>query len=41
MHFGRMYRSGHNIIRMFFFHLQLIYNIATVTLSWFSLGESD
>ena len=39
MHFGRMYRSGHNIIRMIFFHFQLIYNIATVTLNWFSLGK--
>lgn len=38
MHFGRMYRSGHNILRMFFLHIQLIYNIATVTLTWFSLG---
>ncbi|KAF2215957.1 glycosyltransferase family 2 protein [Cercospora zeae-maydis SCOH1-5] len=39
MHFGRMYRSGHNILRMFFFHIQLIYNIATVTLAWFSLAS--
>ncbi|WPH01793.1 Chitin synthase G [Acrodontium crateriforme] len=39
MHFGRMYRSGHNIIRMFFFHIQLIYNIVTVILSWFSLAS--
>ncbi|CAK3745441.1 glycosyltransferase family 2 [Lecanosticta acicola] len=39
MHFGRMYRSGHNLIRMFFLHIQLIYNIATVTLSWFSLAS--
>ncbi|KAF7197797.1 Chitin synthase G [Pseudocercospora fuligena] len=39
MHFGRMYRSGHNILRMFFFHVQLLYNIATVTLSWFSLAS--
>jgi chitin synthase len=38
MHFSRMYKSGHNIVRMFFFHLQLIYNIATVVLSWFSLA---
>ncbi|KAI5358267.1 putative chitin synthase, nucleotide-diphospho-sugar transferase [Septoria linicola] len=39
MHFGRMYRSGHNIIRMIFFHIQLLYNIATVTLAWFSLAS--
>ncbi|EMC92453.1 glycosyltransferase family 2 protein [Baudoinia panamericana UAMH 10762] len=39
MHFSRMYRSGHNIVRMFFFHIQLIYNIATVFLTWFSLAS--
>ncbi|KAI2473149.1 glycosyltransferase family 2 protein [Annulohypoxylon bovei var. microspora] len=39
MHFGRMYKSGHNIIRMFFFHVQLIYNIANVTFTWFSLAS--
>ena len=38
MHFGRMYKSGHNIVRMFFLHIQLIYNIASVILAWFSLG---
>lgn len=40
MHFGRMYKSSHNIVRMFFFHIQLIYNIFSVVLSWFSLGIS-
>ncbi|KAF5487079.1 Chitin synthase 1 [Colletotrichum siamense] len=39
MHFGRMYKSGHNIIRMFFFHVQLIYNILQVMFTWFSLGS--
>lgn len=39
MHFSRMYKSGHNIVRMFFFHVQLIYNLFSVFLSWFSLGE--
>ena len=38
MHFSRMYKSGHNIIRMFFLHIQLLYNIASVTLSWLSLA---
>ena len=38
MHFSRMYKSGHNIIRMFFFHIQMIYNIISVVLSWFSLS---
>ncbi|KAK7754741.1 Chitin synthase, class 3 [Diatrype stigma] len=39
MHFGRMYKSGHNIIRMFFFHVQLIYNFANLVFTWFSLGS--
>jgi chitin synthase len=33
-----MYKSGHNILRMFFFHIQMIYNIANVIVSWFSLA---
>ncbi|KAF2458513.1 class III chitin synthase [Lineolata rhizophorae] len=39
MHFGRMYRSGHNIVRMFFFHIQMLYNVFTVILSWFALAS--
>ena len=39
MHFGRMYKSGHSIVRMFFFHVQLLYNILSVFLSWFALGR--
>lgn len=38
MHFGRMYSSSHNIVRMFFLHLQLIYNIFATFMSWFSIG---
>ncbi|KAK3679057.1 Chitin synthase, class 3 [Recurvomyces mirabilis] len=41
MHFSRMYRSGHNIIRMIFFHIQFIYNIMVTFLSWFSLVIMD
>ncbi|KAI1851073.1 hypothetical protein JX265_002880 [Neoarthrinium moseri] len=39
MHFGRMYKSGHNIVRMFFLHIQLIYNIVQVAFTWFSLAS--
>ncbi|CAK7269390.1 Chitin synthase, class 3 [Sporothrix epigloea] len=39
MHFGRLYKSGHNLIRMFFLHLQLIYNITNVIFTWFSLAS--
>ncbi|SCO82637.1 probable chitin synthase class III, family I [Fusarium oxysporum] len=39
MHFGRIYRSGHSIIRQFFLHIQLIYNFFNVLFSWFSLAS--
>jgi chitin synthase len=39
IHFGRLYKSGHNIIRMFFLHIQLIYNFCNVAFSWFSLSS--
>ncbi|KAF2003762.1 glycosyltransferase family 2 protein [Amniculicola lignicola CBS 123094] len=39
MHFGRMYKSGHNIIRMFFLHIQLIYNVFNTILAWFALAS--
>lgn len=39
MHFGRMYASSHNIIRMIFFHIQLLYNIFSVIMSWFGLAN--
>lgn len=39
MHFGRMYKSGHNILRMFFFHIQLFYNMFSLFLSWFALSS--
>ncbi|MDI1485257.1 MAG: Chitin synthase, class 3 [Ramalina farinacea] len=38
MHFGRMYKSSHNLVRMFFFHVQMIYNVFSVILSWFALA---
>ncbi|PQE19455.1 chitin synthase G protein [Rutstroemia sp. NJR-2017a WRK4] len=39
MHFGRMYKSGHNIVRMFFLHIQLLYNFFTNFLAWFMLAS--
>ncbi|KAK4168929.1 glycosyltransferase [Cladorrhinum sp. PSN259] len=39
MHFGRMYSSGHNILRMFFLHIQLIYNFLNLIFTWFSLSS--
>ncbi|KAL9120437.1 MAG: hypothetical protein Q9187_003009, partial [Circinaria calcarea] len=38
IHFPRMYKSGHNIIRMAFFHFQLLYQIVSVILAWFALA---
>jgi chitin synthase len=39
MHFGRLYSSGHGIIRLFFLHIQLIYNSAQLLFTWFSLAS--
>lgn len=39
MHFGRLYSSGHGILRLAFLHLQLIYNTANVLFTWFSLAS--
>ncbi|PWY83345.1 hypothetical protein BO70DRAFT_313633 [Aspergillus heteromorphus CBS 117.55] len=39
MHFGRIYRSGHSVIRMFFLHLQMIYNVCQLIMTWFSLAS--
>ncbi|KAL1982929.1 hypothetical protein VTN96DRAFT_781 [Rasamsonia emersonii] len=39
MHFGRMYKSGHNIVRMFFFHIQMLYNTFQLILTWFALAS--
>lgn len=39
MHFSRMYRSGHNILRMFVFHVHLVYTICVTFLSWFTLAS--
>ena len=39
VHFTRIYKSGHNLVRMFFFHVQQIYQVAVTILAWFQLGE--
>ncbi|WFD32423.1 chitin synthase [Malassezia sp. CBS 17886] len=39
VHFYRFYRSRHNIVRLFFFHVQALYNICQLILSWFALGN--
>lgn len=38
MHFGRVYHSRHNPLRILFLHLQFCYNILQQILSWFMLG---
>ncbi|KAI6151952.1 glycosyltransferase family 2 protein [Pisolithus tinctorius] len=37
--FFQLYRSGHGIIRMFFFHIQALYNIFSLIFSWFALAN--
>ncbi|CAI7610881.1 unnamed protein product [Penicillium manginii] len=40
MHFNRIYRSGHSYIRLLAFHVQLIYNICQLVMTWFSLVQA-
>ncbi|KAI1786680.1 glycosyltransferase family 2 protein [Ganoderma leucocontextum] len=39
INFFNFYRSGHGIIRMFFFHVQALYNIISLVFSWFALAN--
>ncbi|KAL4943474.1 hypothetical protein BDV06DRAFT_211043 [Aspergillus oleicola] len=39
MHFGRIYSSGHNVIRLFFLHIQMLYNTCQLIMTWFSLSS--
>ena len=39
IHFRQIYKSGHNIIQKALFHVQLIYNLVSLLLSWFSLAS--
>jgi chitin synthase len=39
VHFFRIYKSDHNIIRLFFFHIQAVYNAFNLLFSWFALAN--
>ncbi|KAF8897499.1 putativechitin synthase [Infundibulicybe gibba] len=39
VNFFMFYRSGHGIFRMFFLHIQALYNICSLVFSWFSLAN--
>ncbi|KAG8725108.1 Chitin synthase, class 2 [Ceratobasidium sp. 395] len=39
VHFFQLYKSGHGIIRMFFFHIQGLYNVFSLIFSWFALAN--
>ncbi|RDW63041.1 Chitin synthase [Aspergillus mulundensis] len=39
MHFGRIYRSGHNLLRVLFLHVQMLYNVVQLVMTWFSLAS--
>lgn len=38
MHFGRVYHSVHNPLRLLFLHFQFVFNICNQILTWFNLG---
>ncbi|KAH0579371.1 Chitin synthase, class 1 [Termitomyces sp. 'cryptogamus'] len=39
INFYKIYQSKHNILRMFFFHIQALFNAATLFFTWFSLAN--
>ncbi|OJJ37008.1 hypothetical protein ASPWEDRAFT_58706 [Aspergillus wentii DTO 134E9] len=39
MHFNRIYKSGHSIVRLLFLHVQLLYNICQLIMTWLSLAS--
>ena len=39
VHFYRIYRSRHGVLRMLGFHLQALYNLCQLIFSWFALGN--
>lgn len=38
-HFGRLYRSNHSIVRLFFLHIQAIYNSVNLLMAWFGASH--
>ncbi|KAM0791469.1 hypothetical protein ACM66B_005922 [Microbotryomycetes sp. NB124-2] len=38
-HFGRLYRSNHSIMRLWFLHVQAVYNTINLIMSWFQLAN--
>ncbi|KAK4699699.1 chitin synthase, partial [Phenoliferia sp. Uapishka_3] len=38
-HFGRLYKSDHGVIRLFFLHIQAIYNTVQLVMSWFAVAN--
>ncbi|KAL8857993.1 MAG: hypothetical protein Q9178_005453 [Gyalolechia marmorata] len=38
LQFHRMYKTRHNVLRILFFHVQLMYNAVALILAWFGLG---
>ncbi|TFK75950.1 glycosyltransferase family 2 protein [Pluteus cervinus] len=39
VNFFAFYKSGHGIIRMFFLHIQALYNVFSLIFSWFALAN--
>ena len=39
VHFTRIYKSGHNLLRLAWLHVQLTYNLLQLVMTWFSPGK--
>jgi len=40
IHFARLWKSKHNLLRMFFFHVQALYNFFVLVFTWFNLANA-
>lgn len=40
VHFFRIYRSSHSIFRLFFLHIQGLFNACVLLFQWFSLANT-
>ncbi|KAE8440996.1 hypothetical protein EG329_006133 [Mollisiaceae sp. DMI_Dod_QoI] len=38
IHFHRIWKSGHNVARLTVFHVQVLYNVVSLSLSWFGIA---
>lgn len=38
-HFPRLYKSDHGVVRLFFLHIQALFNTVNLAMAWFAIGN--